>query len=68
MGPLMSTSLFQNDMARVVDLKDAVNARIEASGRGTQEFGEEEVLAALRRMGEMNQIMFLEESGEVYKL
>ena len=66
LGPLMNSSLFVNDMAKVADVRDAVNHRMDGSGQ--DEFEDGEILAALRIMGEANQIMFLEESNEVYKL
>ena len=66
LGPLTHTSLFQNDMATVFDVAAAVNHRVsENDGR---EFSQEEITAALRTMNEANQIMFLEDSGEVYTL
>jgi DNA replication licensing factor MCM3 len=66
LGQLTQTSLFQNDMATVVDITAAVNHRV--SDRNGSEFTDSEVLAALRNMGDANQIMFLEDSGEVYTL
>ena len=66
LGPLTQTSLFQNDMASVTDVTAAVNHSL--SQRGTAEFEDDEVVAALRAMAEANQIMFLEESMEVYTL
>ncbi|KAG9781953.1 DNA replication licensing factor mcm3 [Exophiala dermatitidis] len=66
LGSLTQTSLFQNDMATVADLSAAVNHRI--SERNEPEFSDDEITAALRSMAEANQIMFLEESGEVYTL
>jgi DNA replication licensing factor MCM3 len=66
LGPLTHTSLFQNDMATVADVAAAVNHRVsENDGR---EFSQDEITAALRTMNEANQIMFLEDSGEVYTL
>ena len=66
LGPLTQTTLFQNDMVTVTDLSAAVNHRIsESHGR---EFSQEEVTAALKTMNDANQIMFLEDSGEVYTL
>ncbi|KIW25967.1 uncharacterized protein PV07_09100 [Cladophialophora immunda] len=66
LGPLIQTSLFQNDMATVADVTAAVNHRVSES-HGT-EFSQDEITAALRTMNEANQIMFLEDSGEVYIL
>ncbi|OAL32663.1 hypothetical protein AYO20_07821 [Fonsecaea nubica] len=66
LGALTQTSLFQNDMATVADVSAAVNHRV-SEARGT-EFSQEEITAALRTMNEANQIMFLEDSGEVYTL
>lgn len=66
LGPLMVTSLFQNDMATVPDVTAAVNHAMEQ--RNQEEFSDVEVLAALKEMGDQNLIMFLEDSGEVYKL
>ena len=66
LGPLTHTSLFHNDMATVDDVTAAVNHRV--SENNGQEFSQEEVTAALRTMNEANQIMFLEDSGEVYTL
>ena len=66
LGPLTQTTLFQNDMVSVTDLSAAVNHRIaENNGR---EFSEEEITAALNTMNDANQIMFLEDTGEVYTL
>ncbi len=66
LGPLMVTSLFQNDMATVPDVAAAVNhAMLE---RSQDEFSDAEVVAALKEMGDQNLIMFLEDNGEVYKL
>jgi acetylornithine deacetylase/succinyl-diaminopimelate desuccinylase-like protein len=66
LGPLMVTSLFQNDMATVEDVTAAVNHRL--SEQGQAEFADAEIEAALKAMGEQNLIMYLEDSGEVYKL
>lgn len=66
LGALTQTSLFQNDMASVQDLTAAVNHRMDESG--SDEFEEGEILAALRAMSEANQVMFVEDSGEVYTL
>ncbi|KIW94924.1 uncharacterized protein Z519_04903 [Cladophialophora bantiana CBS 173.52] len=66
LGPLTQTSLFQNDMARVADVSAAINHRV-SEARGA-EFSQEEITAALRSMNEANQIMFLEDTGEVYTL
>ncbi|KAJ9605548.1 MCM DNA helicase complex subunit [Cladophialophora chaetospira] len=66
LGPLTQTTLFHNDMATVDDVTAAVNHRV--SERNGQEFSQDEVTAALRTMNEANQIMFLEDSGEVYTL
>jgi DNA replication licensing factor MCM3 len=66
LGRLTQTSLFQNDMATVDDVTAAVNHRV-SEGSGA-EFSRDEVVAALRNMNEANQIMFLEDSGEVYTL
>lgn len=68
LGPLTQTSLFQNDMATVADITAAVNHRLTERSRTATEFSGEEVTAALKAMGEANQIMFLEDSGEVYTL
>lgn len=66
LGPLTQTSLFQNDMATVADLTAAVNHRVsENNGR---EFSRDEITAALKTMNEANQIMYLEDTGEVYTL
>lgn len=66
LGPLTQTSLFQNDTATVTDVTAAVNHRV--SENNGQEFSQEEMTAALRFMNDANQIMFLEDSGEVYTL
>ncbi|KIX05215.1 uncharacterized protein Z518_06087 [Rhinocladiella mackenziei CBS 650.93] len=66
LGRLTQTSLFQNDMASVADLTAAVNHRVSES-HGT-EFSNVEINAALKAMEEANQIMYLEDSGEVYTL
>lgn len=66
LGRLSRTSLFQNDMASFQDVLNAVNFRVEENGGN--EFNEEEGKQALRDMGEKNQIMWLEESEEVYTL
>ncbi|OAP55868.1 hypothetical protein AYL99_10020 [Fonsecaea erecta] len=66
LGPLIQTSLFQNDMATVADVTAAVNHRVSESNG--EEFSQEEITAALKTMNEANQIMFLEDSGEVYTL
>ncbi|KAK4947653.1 MCM DNA helicase complex subunit [Elasticomyces elasticus] len=66
LGPLMVTSLFQNDMATVPDVTAAINHRM--SENNSQEFSDVEITAALKEMGDQNLIMFLEDSGEVYKL
>lgn len=66
LGPLTQTSLFQHDMASLTDLTAAVNYRV-SENDGT-EFSVDEITAALRTMNEANQIMFLEEAGEVYTL
>ncbi|OCT54291.1 DNA replication licensing factor mcm3 [Cladophialophora carrionii] len=66
LGRLTHTSLFHNDMATVTDVTSAVNHRVSESNG--QEFTADEVTAALRAMNEANQIMFLEDNGEVYTL
>jgi DNA replication licensing factor MCM3 len=66
LGPLTQTSLFQNDMARLADVIAAVNARVDE--RGGEEFADGEVKVALKKMNEMNQIMFLEDEEEIYTL
>lgn len=68
LGPLTQTSLFQNDMATVVDITAAVNHRLTEKSSTAREFSGDEITAALKFMGEANQIMFLEDSGEVYTL
>ena len=66
LGSLTRTSLFQNDMARVEDVMNAVNHRLEENGE--EEMEEGEVREALRWMSERNEVMWMEESGEVYTL
>ncbi|KAL6241801.1 MCM DNA helicase complex subunit [Rhinocladiella similis] len=66
LGPLMVTSLFQNDMATVEDVAAAVNHGMQE--RNQEEYSDVEINAALKEMGDQNLIMFLEDSGEVYKL
>lgn len=68
LGALANTSLFQNDMATVADITAAVNHRLSERNSGAEEFSGQEITAALKAMGEANQIMFLEDSGEVYTL
>ena len=53
-------------MATVVDVTAAVNHRV--SERNESEFSDDEINAALRIMGDANQIMYLEDTGEVYTL
>jgi len=67
LGQLLSTSLFHNDMASVDDVLAAVNARIE-DDEEEEEFEKEEAMAALKRLADVNAIMYLPEEGEVYKL
>jgi DNA replication licensing factor MCM3 len=66
LGRLTHTTLFHNDMATVTDVTSAVNHRVSESNG--QEFSADEITAALRAMNEANQIMFLEDNGEVYTL
>lgn len=68
LGALTHTSLFQNDMATVADITTAVNHRLSERNSSAAEFSGQEITAALKAMGEANQIMFLEDSGEVYTL
>ncbi|KAJ9661138.1 MCM DNA helicase complex subunit [Neophaeococcomyces mojaviensis] len=66
LGQLLGTSLFHNDMARVDDVLAAVNARIEEDDE--EEFEKDEAVAALRKLADVNAIMYLPEEEEVYKL
>jgi DNA replication licensing factor MCM3 len=66
LGRLLQTSLFQNDQASFRDVLRAVNFRVDENGG--VEFNEREGREALREMGERNEIMWLEDSEEVYKL
>ena len=66
LGQLTRTNLFQNDMAKMEDVMNAVNARVAEVDEDAAEFEEDEVREALAWMGEKNEIMWLEESGEVY--
>ena len=66
LGRLTSTSLFQNDMAAFADVLNAVNFRVDENGGA--EFSREEGIEALQKMGEQNEIMWLEDSEEVYTL
>ena len=68
LGQLTRTSLFQNDMAKMQDVMIAVNARLMDVDEDAEEFDEPEVKEALAWMGEKNEIMWLEESEEVYTL
>ena len=68
LGQLTRTSLFQNDMAKMQDVMIAVNARLTDADEDADEFEEAEVKEALTWMGEKNEIMWLEESEEVYTL
>lgn len=68
LGPLMSTSLFQNDMAKVDNLLEAINAGIEVDHPDEEEFEKEEAIVALQRLADMNSIMFLLDEEEVYRL
>lgn len=68
LGQLMSTSLFQNDMAKVDDLLEAVNAAVENDHPDQDEFGREEAIVALQRLADANAVMFLPEDDEVYRL
>ena len=66
LGRLTRTSLFQNDMASFNDVLNAVNFRVEENGG--VEFSQDEGREALSSMGERNEIMWLEDSDEVYTL
>ena len=55
LGPLMNTDLFANDAAELDPLVERVNARMQ--GRTGGAFEREEAIAALKIMGENNQIM-----------
>ena len=66
LGSLTRTSLFQNDMARVEDVMNAVNHRLEENEE--EEMDERDVRRALAWMSERNELMWMEESGEVYTL
>lgn len=68
LGQLMSTSLFQNDMAKVDDLLEAINAGIEVDHPDEEEFEKEEAVVALQRLADTNAIMFLPDEDEVYRL
>ncbi|KAK3323598.1 MCM2/3/5 family-domain-containing protein [Cercophora scortea] len=63
LGQLLNTALFEDDSATVDDLIAAVNRKIGKSSS----FGKEEAIKALKKMDEMNQIMYTD--GElVYKI
>lgn len=66
MGQLLSTSLFHDDMAKLEDLRAAINARAEDADE--EEFEKDEAIAALKRLASVNAIMWLSEEEEVYKL
>ena len=63
LGQLIDGPLFANDAADVEPLVGAVNARVPA---GAEAFGMGEAEACLRRLGEMNRVMF--EGQIVYKI
>jgi DNA replication licensing factor MCM3 len=65
LGQLIDGPLFANDAADVEPLVAAVNARI-GSGRGREQFGEEEAESALQELARGNKIMYSE--GIVFKL
>lgn len=68
LGQLMSTSLFQNDMAKVDDLLEAINANLEVDTPDEDEFEKEEAILALQRLADANAVMFLLDEEEVYRL
>jgi DNA replication licensing factor MCM3 len=68
LGQLRRTNLFQNDMAKMEDVMAAVNGRLMEADDDAEEFDEQDTKQALEWMGEKNEIMWLEESGEVYTL
>lgn len=68
LGQLTSTSLFQNDMAKVDDLLEAINANIEVDTPDEDEFEKEEAVLALQKLADANAIMFLPDEEEVYRL
>lgn len=63
LGQLINTDLFDDGAANVPDVIAAVNGRV---GPGEAEFGNEEAVAALRKMDEVNQIMF--QADVIYKI
>ncbi|KKY20850.1 putative dna replication licensing factor mcm3 [Phaeomoniella chlamydospora] len=68
MGPLMrDRALFDpsTDSAEVDALVAAINDKLSV---GNDRFGNEEAIAALRDMGDKNQVMFIEDEGLVYKV
>ena len=66
LGPLMRTDLFSNDQATLRPLVERINAAMR--GRSGGAFDREEAVAALRAMGEANQIMWIEEDEVVYRI
>ena len=66
LGSLMRTDLFSNDQGSLGPLVERVNAAIR--GRGGEAFDREEAVAALRAMGEANNIMWIEEDEVVYRI
>ena len=68
LGQLMTTSLFQNDMAKVDDLLAAINSRVEEEHDGEEEFEKDEVVAGFKKLADANNIMYLESEEEVYRL
>ncbi|RMZ75715.1 hypothetical protein DV738_g5337, partial [Chaetothyriales sp. CBS 135597] len=72
LGQLLNTSLFHNDMAHISDVLVAVNARlVEAHGGDEDEadqFAQAELARCLEILSERNEVMWLPEEGEVYRL
>ncbi|KAK5950344.1 MCM DNA helicase complex subunit [Knufia fluminis] len=68
LGQLMSTSLFQNDMAKVDDLLVAINSRMEEEHDDEDEFEKEEAIAGFKKLADVNAVMYLEGEEEVYRL
>ena len=66
LGPLMSTSIFQDDMAKVDDLLIAINAKLEDDGE--DEFEKDEAILGFKKLADDNRIMYLADEEEIYRL
>ncbi|KPI35383.1 DNA replication licensing factor mcm3 [Cyphellophora attinorum] len=70
LGPLQRTALFDGDQKATAEaIRRKVNEVLDEEGDGDEEeFGREEVVWLLREMGERDELMFEEGSGDVYLL